>query len=187
MTRRLAQSVAMLALATCCLGARRLAAGEPVPPVPVTVRDVRLDQAMLAPVVLLETQKRDRVLAVVIGHAEAMAILSVLRREPPPPRPMTHDLLKNVIAQLGGKLERVVITRLEGGTFYASLIVRRGDAEVTIDARPSDGMALALRAGAGVFVAQAVLDEAGQDPAQLREDPAPRPPRPPIADPDQVI
>jgi len=153
----------------------------------MTVRDVKLDAATRSPLVILETAKKDRALIIVVGHAEAIAILRQLRSAGPPPRPMTHDLLKSVITRLGGKLSHIVVSRLEGGTFYAELVVRRGDATVRIDSRPSDAMALALRMGAGLFVARTVLDQAGIPPDQLREHERPKAPRRPAIDPRRAI
>ena len=77
---------------------------------------------------------------------------------------MTHDLLANVLKSLGARLDRVAVTRLHQGTFYAELTVRRANALLRIDARPSDALALALRTGAPVYVARPVLDEAGLKP-----------------------
>lgn len=190
-------------------GARRLGAGErgprqprpapPAPPrdkppapknlVPVTIRDVGLDPVLQAPVVILETAKKDRVLLVVIGHAEALAILRQLHHAEPPPRPMTHDLLNSIIISLGGKLSRVVITRLANNTFYGELVVQHGKRAVRIDTRPSDAMALALRAGAPIFVAREVLDEAGLAPGQLPKglEPEKKPRRPRLIDPERAI
>jgi len=194
MQRRLAWW-AVVALVALGVGpeARRLAAAEPALPapadlVPVTIRDVKMDRTTDTPLVILETAKKDRLLVVAIGHGEAFAILRKLRAVEPPPRPMTHDLLKSVVEGLGGKLDKAVITRLDDGTFYAVLVVRRGETIVPIDARPSDAMALALRMAAPIFVARAVLDEAGIRPGQL-EEPNEQPPfqRPPPGGEKQAI
>jgi hypothetical protein len=76
------------------------------------------------------------------------------------PRPMTHDLLVRIVAELGATLERVVVADLTENTFYAQLVLRRGDDVVTVDARPSDALALALRTKARVFVSNQVLERA---------------------------
>ncbi|MCX8000636.1 MAG: bifunctional nuclease family protein, partial [Leptospiraceae bacterium] len=78
-----------------------------------------------------------------------------------PPRPMTHDLLMTIVNHLGGKVIRVVIDEIIDNTFYAKLSLRKDEEIIVIDARPSDSIALALRAGAPIFVASKVFDEAG--------------------------
>ena len=185
MKSRLGRPTLALALLILGVGAGRSEAGEPALPappdlIPMSIRTVRMDEALHSPVVILETAKRDRALPIVIGHGEAFAILRQLHSVEPPPRPMTHDLLKSVITALGGKVERVVITRLEKGTFHAAIVVRQGEKVTAIDSRASDGMALALRTGAALFVARAVLDEAGVAPGEVPDDEQPEPPpRPP--------
>ena len=159
--------------------ARRLGAGDapaPVGIVRMVVLDVRVDPDTQDPLVVLTTVKKDRALLVLIGHAEGVAIAQRFHKMPPAPRPMTHDLLKRVLTRLGGALDRVVITRLVAGTFYAELVVRRGTEVLRIDCRPSDAMALALRAGAPIYCNQAVLDEAGVKPNE--PPPARKPARP---------
>ena len=192
MTRRLACCGLALSLLVSGVAARRQGAGEAAAPAPedparVTIRDVRPVPEAQGALVVLETTKKDRLLLVVIGQPEALAILSQLGGAAAPPRPMTHDLLKNVIAQLGATLDRIVVTRFQDGTFYAELVLRRGDAILRVDARPSDAMALAQRAGASIFVARQVLDEAGTRPDELREREAPAPPRRPPIDPNRAI
>ena len=156
------------------LGAGHLRAADDL--VPVRVLDVKLDEQTGAPLVILTTQKGDRYLVIVVGHAEALAILRELRQHPPMPRPLTHDLLRNVIRGLGARVERVVVTRLVEGTFFADLILRRGKETIRVDARPSDAMALALKVGAKLFVARKVLDEAGISADELEgEKKAPKP------------
>jgi bifunctional DNase/RNase len=160
------------------LGAGRLGAGATPAPdglVRMTIDSVRVDPETQSPLVLLTTAKRDRALLVVIGHAEGMAIVQQLRKLPKPPRPMTHDLLQRVLTRLGGTLDRVAITRLTEGTFYGELVVRQGDKLLRIDCRPSDAMALALRADAPIYCAPKVLEEAGVD----FEPPDGDPPKPP--------
>ena len=112
--------------------------------------------------VLREAAGGGRVLPIWIGQAEAEAIvveLQSVRRE----RPMTHDLLKHVIAGLGAVLRRVTITRVEKGTYYASLHLERDGQLVTVDARPSDSIALALRTGASILAAEELLVELADD------------------------
>jgi len=178
---------AVLGLTAGWLGAGEAASPAPDDLVPATIVDMRIDPAGMVPQVILATEKKDRFLVIVIGPAEAAAIFTQLRGAPSPPRPMTHDLLKNVITQLGATVQRVVVTRIQDNTFHAEIVLRRGDATLRIDARPSDAMALALRARAPIAVARRVLDEAGLTPDQLREGGEPEKPRPPAADPDWTL
>lgn len=108
-----------------------------------------------ARVVFLTPEKEDKVLRVWIGEAEAMAIVAALN-EIPFPRPMTHDLLFNAIKALGGKVERVIITDLRDNTFYATIVLRDEKGLKELDARPSDSIALALRAKAPIFLSPKV-------------------------------
>ncbi len=108
-----------------------------------------------ARVVFLTPEKEDKVLRVWIGDAEAMAIAAALN-EIPFPRPMTHDLLLSAIKALGGKVERVVITDLRDNTFYATVVLRDDKGLKELDARPSDSIALALRAKAPIFLSPKV-------------------------------
>jgi uncharacterized protein len=137
--------------------------------VPVQIASIGLDQASGQPVVLLREEEGPRVMPIWIGHPEATAIL-IATEGLEPPRPMTHDLLLSVITTLGMILERVEITRLEEGTFYAALLLRGEDATFAIDARPSDSLALAVRVGCPVFVAESVLEEAGVVPDEDAEE-----------------
>ncbi len=108
-----------------------------------------------ARVVFLAPEKGDKVLRVWIGDAEAMAIAAALN-EIPFPRPMTHDLLLSAIKALGGTVERVVITDLRDNTFYATIVLRDEKGLKELDARPSDSIALALRAKAPIFLSPKV-------------------------------
>ncbi len=119
-----------------------------------------LDENNQAPVLILKDLKDEAGLPIWIGAMEAMAISMVLNKVAFP-RPMTHDLLLNVIAGMGGKLARVEITALEEGTYFADLVVIQNGQPRRIDARPSDAVALALRAEAPILVAETVLARAG--------------------------
>ena len=132
--------------------------------IPVLVHGLGLDQTSEQPVVLLKEEEGLRVLPIWIGLPEATAILIALEGIESP-RPMTHDLLMSVLGAGDLELLRVEITRLEEGTFYAVLVLRKGEGTITIDARPSDSIALAVRAGCPVLVAEAVLDIAGIVPS----------------------
>jgi|Deesub1362A_J573_1020465.scaffolds.fasta_scaffold01839_9 hypothetical protein len=111
-----------------------------------------------APVVVL--QNRNFVLPIYIGISEAMAIHSALESEIPP-RPMTHDLFISVLEGLNASLQRIVIDDLEEGIFYARVILRCGEVLKEFDARPSDSIALALRANASIYVSKSVMERAG--------------------------
>ncbi len=120
----------------------------------------------ITPVVVLRAED-GRILPIYIGISEAVAIHSALKNEIPP-RPMTHDLLVEVIRRLDARVERIVIDDLVDNTFYARLILRREDREIEIDARPSDSIAVAVRLGVPIYIDESVLDEAYKD--ELPED-----------------
>ena len=114
-----------------------------------------------SPVVVLRAED-GRVLPIYIGFAEAASIYSALNRYFPP-RPMTHDLLVDIISKLNGKVEKVVIDDLIETTFYARIVLKRDDKEIEIDARPSDSIAIALRIPCPIYIDPKVLDLAGMD------------------------
>lgn len=127
--------------------------------VPLKVRQVVLDQSM-SPVVLLVDTEEKNVLPVWVGPFEAQAIAMALEGIMTP-RPMTHDLLKNAIEQLEVKVQRVVISDLREGTYYAELFLQHKDGrEVVVDSRPSDAIALGLRSGADFFMSEKVASYA---------------------------
>lgn len=122
---------------------------------------IKIDENRSEQVIVFREKTGTRFLPVVIGIPEVNAIKMKLSGVKPP-RPLTHDLLLEIIRELGAKLERVYIDRLQSNTFYAKLYLRRESGqEIIIDARPSDSVALALRADAPVFVAEEVIGEAG--------------------------
>ena len=129
--------------------------------VELILNKIKIDESRNEQVIVLKERQGARLLPVVIGIAEVNAIklkLSGIK----PPRPLTHDLLLNIIETLGAKLQKVVIDRLQSNTFYAKIYLSlNGSKEVLIDARPSDSVALALRAGVPIFAAEEVLKEAG--------------------------
>lgn len=129
----------------------------------VRIAALSLDSSSNQPVILLrpvdEPEGLGRILPIWIGHPEATAILLALQSVDTP-RPMTHDLLKNVVDSMDYTISRIEITRLEEGTFFAALILRGEDRTIAVDARPSDSIALAVRSGAPIFVEESVLDEA---------------------------
>ena len=126
----------------------------------MSVYGVSFDLVGKQPIVLLKTADGDKVLPVWIGHPEAASILMKLQGQEPP-RPQTHDLLADVIAQLEAEVVRVTVTELRESTFHASITLRRNGDEIDVDSRTSDAIALALRAGAKIFAADDVIDESG--------------------------
>lgn len=128
----------------------------------VELVDVRLEMPGRVHVVLLREREGDRrVLPIYIGEPEASSIqLAVSGRVPP--RPLTHDLVVNILGSLGAVLDKVVITDVSNGTFYAELRLTGRSGSVSVSARPSDAIAIALRAGCSVFCEPSVLDEAGR-------------------------
>jgi bifunctional DNase/RNase len=119
------------------------------------------------PIVLLRDTESDRFLPIWIGAVEATAI-AFAQQGVQPERPLTHDLLRDVLTALGRRLERVDIVDLRDGIFFAELVFDNG---VAVSARPSDAIALALRTGSPLFAAEHVLDEAAIEmPAEEDED-----------------
>lgn len=121
-----------------------------------------LDPNTQAPVVVLRDESGEQHLPIWIGIAEATSIASAIK-ELEMVRPLTHDLMYDVLGQLNCEIERVFITDLKDSTYYAELIVSVGDRAIILDSRPSDAIALALRASAPIFVAEHVLAVAGQN------------------------
>ena len=129
--------------------------------VEVILRAVRVDVGSSTPLLLLEEVGGERVLPIFVGAPEATAIAYALQGVETP-RPMSHDLLGNVIVALGGRLFAVEITELIDNTFYANLrIVREGN-DIIVSSRPSDAVALALRVGAPILVRDELMAEQGK-------------------------
>jgi bifunctional DNase/RNase len=125
---------------------------------------VKVDQLFLSNVgfaVLLRSENDERVLPIMIGAAEAQAIALCIN-EVEVPRPLTHDLFKSVIEELGATLKRTEVCGLKEGTFYARLVLDSRGVETDVDSRPSDAIAMALRFNAPIFVSEAVMNEAGR-------------------------
>lgn len=129
-------------------------------PVAMDVVGVRIELPTNTPILLLRERDGARFLPIWIGANEATAIALALEGVQPQ-RPMTHDLLKIVTESLGALIDRVIVTELREGTFFADLVMTRNGEEVTISSRPSDAIALAARTDSPVFAARAVLDEGG--------------------------
>ena len=109
-------------------------------------------------IIVLKEKEGTRSFPIVIGYFEASAIDRHVK-EVATPRPLTHDLLRSVITEMGGKLERIVVNDLADNTFYARLVIRRNNEVVEVDSRPSDAIALAVLAGAPIYVEESVLDQ----------------------------
>jgi bifunctional DNase/RNase len=136
----------------------------------VELQAVRLELPANQPVVLLrELEGRRRVLPIYIGNAEAASIAYKLEGVVPP-RPLTHDLFVDTLGALGATLERVVVTEMREHTYYAELHVSLNGKVTTVSSRPSDSICLAVRIGCPMFVEEAVLDEAGQEPEPDTDD-----------------
>jgi len=125
----------------------------------VRIRGLMMDPATNMPIVVLKDVNSDTVMPIWVGIFEANAIAIEIEKVAAP-RPMTHDLTRNLIQHLGAQLELAVITELKDDTFLAVLWLRQGDEQVTIDARPSDAIALALRADCPIYVAEDVMQSA---------------------------
>jgi bifunctional DNase/RNase len=146
----IALQVLLAALAAACRDS------GPPPEVEVEVSRVALDEGSRSPVVLLENKAHTMVLPIWIGVSEAQAIAMEMEGVQPP-RPLTHDLVKDMLDHVGVELKRVLITELRGSTYYARIYLSaRGD-EVEVDSRPSDAIALAVRFQRPIFVAAALL------------------------------
>jgi bifunctional DNase/RNase len=125
----------------------------------VRIRGLMMDPATNMPIVVLKDVASDTVMPIWVGIFEANAIAIEIEKVAAP-RPMTHDLTRNLIRHLNARLERIVITELKDDTFLAVLWLLQGDERVTIDARPSDAIALALRADCPIYVTEQVMQSA---------------------------
>jgi uncharacterized protein len=132
----------------------------------VDVIGVRVEMPSNQPIVLLREVSGDRYLPIWIGAVEATAI-AFAQQGVVPPRPLTHDLIKDLLNATGQDLSEVRITEMKDGIFYAVLVFGSG---VEVSARPSDSIALALRTGSKIVCAEQVLDEAGLEVPDEQED-----------------
>ncbi len=126
--------------------------------VEMLIYGVSFDLVGKQPIVLLKTADGNKFLPIWIGHPEAAAILMKLQSQVPP-RPMTHDLLSDMLEQLGAQVIRITVTELRENTFYAQITVAQDGGEIEIDSRPSDAIALAIRVEAPIFASDAVIEE----------------------------
>jgi bifunctional DNase/RNase len=149
--------------------------------VEMKVRGLALDPVSNMPIIILRDEEDKRSLPIWVGIFEANAIALELEKIPTP-RPMTHDLIKNILETLEARVLKIVVTDLKENTFYAVLHLRIGNGEYTVDSRPSDAIALALRVAAPIYVDEEVVRKAkslevtkegepvkADDPERLRE------------------
>ncbi len=120
------------------------------------VKTVSIDQSGGFLVILTDSAEK-KILPIAVGPFEAQSIALVLQGVDPP-RPLTHDLLKILCENLGGELNKIVITDIRESTFYAELYIRHGDQTIVIDSRPSDAIAFALRCGVPVYMAAKLVE-----------------------------
>ena len=140
--------------------------------VEVRVQSLGLDRASNTPVVILQEASGDRVLPIWIGPGEASAIAMQLA-DMHFSRPLTHDLLVSVLGGLGGTLQKVLITRVKDNTYFAELIIRREGEVISVDARPSDSIAVALRSRAQIFAQDDLLELASIEISEEESVPPP--------------
>jgi len=127
------------------------------------IRGLMVDPSTNAPIVILKDVLSDTLLPIWVGLYEANAIAIEVEKASPP-RPMTHDLLKNLAHGLNAEIQRIVVTELRDDTFYAVIWMEQNGEVVTLDARPSDAIALALRVDCPIYVSEDVLKEVKKGP-----------------------
>ena len=125
----------------------------------MTIKGLMIDPITNMPIIILRDQDGQRLLPIWVGVFEANAIALQIENVQTP-RPMTHDLLKSLIEHLEARVERIVVCALKENTFYALIHVKTGGQTITVDARPSDAIALALRTGSPIYVEEAVIQNA---------------------------
>src|SRR4051812_42218954 len=130
---------------------------------------VRVEMPSSSPIALLREVGGNRLLPIFIGAPEATAIAFAIE-EVVTPRPMTHDLFREVLDDLGVSIEKVTVTELRDGVFYAELELNGRDGVHTISSRPSDAIALAARTGSPIYATESVLTDAGYTEDQLEDD-----------------
>jgi len=147
------------------------------------VKGLALEPLSNMPVIILRDEEEKRSLPIWVGLFEANAIALELEKISTP-RPMTHDLIKKILESLDARVQKIVVNDVRDNTFYAVIHLRLGSADITVDSRPSDAIALALRVGAPIFVDEEVVHKArtvevaketeistgkGDDPAKIKE------------------
>ena len=134
----------------------------------MVIYGVSFDIVGKQPIVLLKTADGNKFLPIWIGHSEAAAILMKLQGASTP-RPMTHDLLTDMLYQLEARVIRITVTELRDSTFYASITIQQDGSELEVDSRPSDAIALAVRAEAPIFADDRVIEESAIEFAEGEE------------------
>lgn len=140
------------------------------------IKGLMMDPITNSPIIILQDVEKATLLPIWVGIFEANAIALQIERVDTP-RPMTHDLLKNILLQFGVEMEKIVVTELRENTFYAVIHLRKDDELILIDSRPSDAIALALRMDAPIYVTEEViqssrniaLDKEQLDPEEVRK------------------
>lgn len=125
----------------------------------MTIKGLMIDPITNMPIVILKDREGERVLPIWVGVFEANAIALQIENISTP-RPMTHDLLKNILLEIEAEVEKIVVCELRENTFYAMIYLDRGGQIIAIDARPSDAIALALRTKSPIYVEEAVVESA---------------------------
>lgn len=125
----------------------------------MTIKGLMIDPITNMPIVILKDREGDRVLPIWVGVFEANAIALQIENIATP-RPMTHDLLRNILSEIDADVQRIVVCELKENTFYAMIYLDREGQTMAVDARPSDAIALALRTKAPIFVEDAVVESA---------------------------
>tara|TARA_B100001964_G_scaffold242260_1_gene316571 strand:+ start:3554 stop:4108 length:555 start_codon:yes stop_codon:yes gene_type:complete len=126
----------------------------------MVIDSIRVSLLNYSRIVILKEKDAERFLPIWIGQPEAEAI-AVTLQDMTPPRPMTHDLLHHLIGNLGGTIDHIVVSGLDQETFFAKIVMTASEKQISVDSRPSDALALAVRAEVPIFVEESVLDRAG--------------------------
>lgn len=129
----------------------------------VVIDSIRVSLMSQHRVVVLKDTTNERYLPIWIGPCEAEAI-TVKLQDMPTPRPLTHDLIRSVVRELGGRVVHILINDLRQEVYYARIVIEVAGEQVEIDSRPSDAIALAVRVSVPIFVAEAVMDKAAREP-----------------------
>jgi bifunctional DNase/RNase len=155
-------------LLACLISSFDLIASEPPSTVEMKVKTITLDPTSQTPVVLLEGLQDKALLPIWIGNAEAASIAMELEHVATP-RPLTHDLMRNILKGLGATLNRITITEIRNSTYFANLTLQYKGQEFQIDSRPSDAIALALRMKAPIYASPQVLAKARKLPVPSKQ------------------
>lgn len=156
--RGAARLIIAAAIAMAAIVAGASCRGEAPGPLEVEVRGIGMDPQTDSPVMFLQDKASSRGIPVWIGPNEASVIRMELEHITPP-RPLTHDLLKSILDELDATVERIVVEDLKDTTYYATVVIKAGGRRLTIDSRPSDAVALALKCKAPLFISKELVDK----------------------------